>query len=152
MKQRAPALPDSTTFQQLWDALGSRLVETAQGHMLYTQDNGHCMNIGMSDFLHILTHLKRTISLIINQKGQWFGGVGDDVIKHASVFIEGKSTGENIDSQQRPTVASYCVSSMISYGLRSLFYPVNESKNSGAHFQGPTCVVVSGYFFPWRVC
>ncbi len=32
-----PALPDSTTFQQLWDALGSRLIETAQGHMLYTQ-------------------------------------------------------------------------------------------------------------------
>ncbi len=37
MKQRAPALPDSPTFQQLWDALGSRLIETAQGHMLYTQ-------------------------------------------------------------------------------------------------------------------
>ena len=36
-KQRAPALPDSATFQQLWDALGSRLIETAQGHMLYTQ-------------------------------------------------------------------------------------------------------------------
>ncbi len=37
MKQRAPALPDSPTFQQLWDALGSRLIETAQGHLLYTQ-------------------------------------------------------------------------------------------------------------------
>ncbi len=37
MKQGAPALPDSTTFQQLWDALGSKLIETAQGHMLYTQ-------------------------------------------------------------------------------------------------------------------
>ena len=37
MKQRAPALPDSTTFQQLWDALGSKLIETAQGHLLYTQ-------------------------------------------------------------------------------------------------------------------
>jgi len=37
MKQRAPALPDSATFQQLWDALGSKLVETAQGHLLYTQ-------------------------------------------------------------------------------------------------------------------
>jgi hypothetical protein len=35
-KERAPALPDSTTFQQLWDALGSRLIETAQGHLLYT--------------------------------------------------------------------------------------------------------------------
>ena len=38
MKQRAPALSDSTTFQQLWDALGSRIIETAQGHMLYTQE------------------------------------------------------------------------------------------------------------------
>ena len=37
MKQRAPALPDSPTFQQLWDALGSRLIETAQEHLLYTQ-------------------------------------------------------------------------------------------------------------------
>jgi len=37
MKQRAPALPDSPTFQQLWDALGSKLIETAQGHLLYTQ-------------------------------------------------------------------------------------------------------------------
>ena len=37
MKQRAPALPDSPTFQQLWDALGSKLIETAQGHMLHTQ-------------------------------------------------------------------------------------------------------------------
>ncbi len=37
MKQRAPALPDSATFQQLWDALGSKLIETAQGHLLYTQ-------------------------------------------------------------------------------------------------------------------
>ncbi len=31
-----PALPDSATFQQLWDALGSKLVETAHGHLLYT--------------------------------------------------------------------------------------------------------------------
>jgi len=38
MKQRAPALPDSPTSQQLWDALGSRLIETAQGHMSYTQE------------------------------------------------------------------------------------------------------------------
>ena len=37
MKQRVPALPDSTTFQQLWDALGSRLIESAQEHLLYTQ-------------------------------------------------------------------------------------------------------------------
>jgi len=37
MKQRAPALPDSPTFQQLWDALGSKLIESTQGHMLYTQ-------------------------------------------------------------------------------------------------------------------
>jgi len=38
MKRRAPALPDSTTFQQLWEALGSKLAETAQGHLLYTQE------------------------------------------------------------------------------------------------------------------
>ncbi len=37
MKQRAPALSNSPTFQQLWDALGSKLIETAQGHLLYTQ-------------------------------------------------------------------------------------------------------------------
>ena len=37
MKQRAPALPDSSTFQQLWDALGSKLIESAQEHLLYTQ-------------------------------------------------------------------------------------------------------------------
>jgi len=33
MKERATALPNSATFQQLWDALGSRLIETAQGQM-----------------------------------------------------------------------------------------------------------------------
>ncbi len=37
MKRRAPALPDSATFQQLWDALGSKLIESTQGHLLYTQ-------------------------------------------------------------------------------------------------------------------
>lgn len=37
MKRRAPALPDSATFQQLWDALGSKLEETARGNLLYTQ-------------------------------------------------------------------------------------------------------------------
>jgi len=35
-KQRAPASPDSPTFQQLWDALGSKLIESAQGNLLYT--------------------------------------------------------------------------------------------------------------------
>ena len=37
MKQRAPALPDSGTFQQLWDALGSKLFESAREHLLYTR-------------------------------------------------------------------------------------------------------------------
>ena len=37
MKQRAPALSNSTTFQQLWDALGSKLIETAQEYLFYTQ-------------------------------------------------------------------------------------------------------------------
>jgi len=36
-KQRAPALSDSATFQQLWDALGSKLIESAEGNLLYTQ-------------------------------------------------------------------------------------------------------------------
>jgi len=35
--KRAPALSDSATFQQLWDALGSKLIESAQGHLLYTR-------------------------------------------------------------------------------------------------------------------
>jgi hypothetical protein len=38
MKQRAPALPNSPTFQQLWDTLGSKLIEAAQEHLLYTQE------------------------------------------------------------------------------------------------------------------
>ena len=37
MKQRAPALSDSATFQQLWEALSLKLVESAQGNLLYTQ-------------------------------------------------------------------------------------------------------------------
>jgi len=37
MKQRAPALPNSPTFQQLWDTLGSKLIETVQEHLFYTQ-------------------------------------------------------------------------------------------------------------------
>ena len=32
-----PASPDSATFQQLWYALGSKLIETARGNLLYTQ-------------------------------------------------------------------------------------------------------------------
>jgi len=36
-KNRAPASPDSTTFRQLWEALGSRLEESAREYMLYTQ-------------------------------------------------------------------------------------------------------------------
>jgi hypothetical protein len=37
MKQRAPVLSDSPTFRQLWDALDSRLIETAQERLSYTQ-------------------------------------------------------------------------------------------------------------------
>jgi hypothetical protein len=36
-KQRAPASPVFPTFQQLWDALGSKLIEAAQERLLYTQ-------------------------------------------------------------------------------------------------------------------
>jgi len=38
MKQRAPALPNSPTFQQLWDTLGSKLIETVQERLSYTQE------------------------------------------------------------------------------------------------------------------
>jgi hypothetical protein len=38
-KQRAPALPDSATFHQLWDALGSKLIESAWEYLLYTPNN-----------------------------------------------------------------------------------------------------------------
>jgi len=37
MKQRAPALANSSNFQQLWDTLGSKLIQSAQEHLLYTQ-------------------------------------------------------------------------------------------------------------------
>ena len=37
MKRRVPALPDSTTLQQLWNAFGSKLIEAAHQHLLYTQ-------------------------------------------------------------------------------------------------------------------
>ena len=37
-KQRAPALPNYPTFQQLWDALGSKLIESTREHLFYTQD------------------------------------------------------------------------------------------------------------------
>ena len=32
-KQRATALPNSPTLLQLWDALGSKLIEAAQGQV-----------------------------------------------------------------------------------------------------------------------
>jgi hypothetical protein len=37
-KQRAPASPNSTTLRQLWDALGSKLIESTHEHMLHTQE------------------------------------------------------------------------------------------------------------------
>jgi len=36
-RERAPDYRNSTTFQQLWDALGSKLIETAQGHLTFNQ-------------------------------------------------------------------------------------------------------------------
>ena len=32
-KRRVPALPDSASFQQLWEALGSRLMDAAKGNL-----------------------------------------------------------------------------------------------------------------------
>ena len=37
MKKRAPALPDLTTLQQLWDVVGSSLGEAVREELLYTQ-------------------------------------------------------------------------------------------------------------------
>ena len=34
----APALPNSVTFPQLWDAPGSKLIESEQERLLYTQE------------------------------------------------------------------------------------------------------------------
>ena len=54
MKKRgAPALPDSTTFQQLWDTLGSKLIKSAQGNLLYTQGA-----------IYRLTFSEETISIV----------------------------------------------------------------------------------------
>lgn len=35
-KQRAPALPDSTSQASLWDDLGPRLIQAFEEHLLYT--------------------------------------------------------------------------------------------------------------------
>ena len=32
-KERVPALPNSPSFQQLWEALGSKLIDAAQGKL-----------------------------------------------------------------------------------------------------------------------
>jgi len=38
MKERVTVLPNSPTFQQLWDALASKLIEATQGQLSYTQE------------------------------------------------------------------------------------------------------------------
>ena len=43
LKERAPASPDSVTLQQLWDTLGSKIIEATKGEMVYTQKVG-CSN------------------------------------------------------------------------------------------------------------
>jgi hypothetical protein len=47
-KQRAPALSNSTTFQQLWDALGSKLIESTRERLL------HALEVTDSSFVPIL--------------------------------------------------------------------------------------------------
>ena len=37
MKKRAPALPNSPTLPQLWDAFCSKLAESGREDLLYTQ-------------------------------------------------------------------------------------------------------------------
>ena len=37
MKREASALSKTTTFHQLWEALGSKLIESLDGRLLYTQ-------------------------------------------------------------------------------------------------------------------
>ena len=37
MIERVPDYHDSPTFQQLWDALGSKLMEAAQGNLTFNQ-------------------------------------------------------------------------------------------------------------------
>ena len=37
MEERVPDYHNSPTFQQLWDALGSKLIEAAQGHLTFNQ-------------------------------------------------------------------------------------------------------------------
>ncbi len=37
MSKRAPDYHNSPTFQQLWDALGSKLIHAAQGHKTFNQ-------------------------------------------------------------------------------------------------------------------
>jgi len=37
MEERVPDYHNSTSFQQLWDALGSKLIEAAQGSLTFNQ-------------------------------------------------------------------------------------------------------------------
>jgi hypothetical protein len=37
MIERVPDYHDSPTFQQLWDTLGSKLINAAQGHLTFNQ-------------------------------------------------------------------------------------------------------------------
>ncbi len=37
MEERVPDCHNSTSFQQLWDALGSKLIEAAQGSLTFNQ-------------------------------------------------------------------------------------------------------------------
>ena len=37
MIERVPDYHDSPTFQQLWDALGPKLIEATQGHLTFNQ-------------------------------------------------------------------------------------------------------------------
>ena len=55
-----PASPDSATFQQLWDALGSKLIESAQGRLLYTR------GVRGSSPLTPLLKLKKSFCLMKN--------------------------------------------------------------------------------------
>ncbi len=83
MKQRAPALPDSPTFQQLWEALGSKLIESTQEHLLYTQGVR-----GSSPLPPTIASILVLSEEIIQKKGTCFTENAPNVAQSRSPFAD----------------------------------------------------------------